>query len=165
MKLGITGHRPQKLYGFNENHPGNLYVIHAIKDSFEKLKPVQVITGMALGADQWAAQWCIAMGIPFVAVIPNKEQYKVWPEKAQQKYLKIMEKAQSVVITAQTEEELKQDYSSILQKRNEMIVDMADHMLGIYGGGMGGTRNCLEYAKEQNKSISLINPGGLYSTD
>ena len=50
--LGVTGHRPQKLYGFDEAHPGNNYVITAIGQYLKAYKPDEVITGMAIGVDQ-----------------------------------------------------------------------------------------------------------------
>jgi len=158
MILGITGHRPQKLYGFREKDPGNLFVINAIKYFLKEHKPETLVTGMALGVDQWAAQWCMVMKIPFIAMLPSETPYKAWPTKSQDKYHKILKNAVKVEVAPSNG----LSYPALLQKRNEMIVDYSDEMLGIFGGGLGGTRNCLEYAKTNNKNIHIINPGDFY---
>jgi uncharacterized phage-like protein YoqJ len=158
MILGVTGHRPQKMYGFKESDPANIFVIEAIRDFLKEREPDKVLTGMALGVDQWAAQWCIALGIPFVAILPVEHPENAWPDNSKAKYLKIM-KGASEVLVAPSEGE---SYGQLLQKRNEMIVDRADIMMGVYGGGPGGTRNCLEYARKQGKEIKIINPGDYY---
>lgn len=162
MILGVTGHRPQKMYGFKESDPGNVFVIEAIRDFMKELEIEKVNTGMALGVDQWVAQWAIAMNIPFVAFLPVEHPEKAWPEQSQKKYLKILGKASEVHVAPSTGSET---YGQLLQKRNELIVDASDMMLGVYGGGPGGTRNCLEYAVKQNKEIRIINPGDYYKTE
>ena len=158
MILGVTGHRPQKMYGFKEGEPANVFVIEAIRDFLKEVEPDKVLTGMALGVDQWTAQWCIPSGIPFVAVLPVEHPEKAWPENSQAKYHNIMKSASEVLVVPADGE----SYGHLLQRRNEMIVDRADLMLGVYGGGPGGTRNCLEYAFKKNKEIRIINPGDFY---
>lgn len=162
MILGVTGHRPQKMYGFKESDPANIFVIEAIRDFMKDLDIEKVNTGMALGVDQWVAQWAIAMNIPFVAMLPVEYPEKAWPEQSQKKYLKIMESASEVLIAPS---EGSESYGQLLQRRNEMIVDASDMMLGVYGGGPGGTRNCLDYAVEKSKEIRIINPGDYYKTE
>ncbi len=162
--LGITGHRPKKLYGYDEESPGNVFVIHAMGDFFKKHKPEKVITGMALGTDQWAAQWCIKLEIPFVAAIPTEGQDNMWPEASKKKYRWILEcAAETVIVTPKdSNSQLAPSLSLVMQKRNEWIVDHSDSMLAVFGGYAGGTRNCLEYAMEKAKKIAIINPGDYY---
>lgn len=159
MILGITGHRPKKLYGYNDAHPGNMFIINAIGDFFKEHKPEKVITGMALGVDQWAAQWCIKLEIPFMAAIPMKGQEKMWPADSQKKYHWMISKA--VAISESKENE---SIFTAMDDRNKYIVDNSDQMLGVFGGQPGGTRNCLEYAKKKEKHIDIINPGDYYKT-
>lgn len=160
MILGTTGHRLQKLYGFKENDPGNIFVIKSMGRFFKEKSPKKVLTGMAIGVDQWAAQWCLSLDIPFVAVVPAPGQEKRWPQAAQEKYHKILAKASDIWVAEPNPEG--KSYNKILQKRNQMIVDNADQMLAVYGGGLGGTRNCLEYARQQKVPIQIINPGDYY---
>lgn len=156
--LGITGHRPQKLYGFEESHPGNLFIIYAIGNYLKEFKPTKVITGMALGADQWAAQWCIQLSIPFVAATPFKGQDRIWPEPSKKKYKYLLNRAEEIEIVSKTYDNI----GEALNSRNKWIVDNSDTMLGVFGGYAGGTKNCLEYAKSKNKKIDIINPGDYY---
>ena len=43
-------------------------------------------------------------------------------------------------------------------KRNQQMIDMADAILVIWDGISKGTRYTLDYAKKQNKPITLIQP-------
>ncbi|KKM98507.1 hypothetical protein LCGC14_1157220 [marine sediment metagenome] len=164
--LGITGHRPKKLYGYDDACPGNLFIINAMGEFFKEHWPNKVITGMALGADQWAAQWCIKLEIPFIAAVPTEGQENMWPEESKKKYQWLLERASTIVIVTPTNPGTKLDLtlSAKMQKRNEWIVDHSDSMLSVFGGYAGGTRNCLEYAKEKEKHIDIINPGDYYKT-
>ena len=121
---------------------------------------------MALGTDQWAAQWCIKLEIPFIAAVPTEGQENIWPEESQKKYQWLLERAAEIVIVTpkDSSNQLAPSLSLIMQKRNEWMVDHSDSMLGVFGGYVGGTRNCLEYAKEKGKKIAIINPGDYYKT-
>ena len=159
--LGITGHRPQKLYGYDDRHPGNIFVIYAIEDFLKTYQPHKVITGMAQGVDTYAAQWCIKLNIPFIAAIPNSYQDKVWPTEIKKKYHFLLSKAAEIITVSNDDI----DMIEALNNRNKWIVDHSDHILGVFGGYTGGTKNCLEYAKEKKKTISIINPGDYYQTN
>ena len=41
-------------------------------------------------------------------------------------------------------------------KRNEQMVDLADHVLVIWDGTSKGTLHTIEYARQKNKSLSVI---------
>lgn len=161
MKLGITGHRPQKLYGFDESHPGNTYVINAIGNYLKKLEPEKVYLGMAIGSDQWAARWCVMLNIPFVGVIPFEHQDQKWPPEVQKMYRKLRKKAESIHTVSESTDE---NVNDVMQRRNMYIVDHSDQILGIFGGCKGGTQHCLEYAQRQNKPIDIISPGLYYQS-
>lgn len=158
--LGITGHRPKKLYGYDNNHPGNLFVIHAIGDFLKENKPDKVISGMALGVDQWSAQWCIKLNIPFIAALPVKEQERLWSPNTQKLHKWLLNKASECVVV--TNENELTDINTAMEKRNHYIVDNCNLILAVFGGYAGGTRNCLKYAKSKGKYISIINPGDYF---
>ncbi len=160
--LGITGHRPKKLYGYDDSHPGNLFIINAMGKFFEEYRPDKVITGMALGTDTWAAQWCIKMGIPFLAAIPTENQDIMWPLASQEKYKFLLTKAAETVLITPEIQGISISLPEAMQKRNEYMVDNSDSMLAIFGGSPSGTKNCLKYAKEKGKRIDIINPGDYY---
>ena len=43
-----------------------------------------------------------------------------------------------------------------MQERNIFMVDRADEILAVWNGTSGGTKNCIDYAKKQNKIITNI---------
>jgi len=60
-------------------------------------RPDLVITGMAVGWDQWIANICIEENIPFVAALPCEGQENKWPPKAQQHYAWLLSRAAKIV--------------------------------------------------------------------
>ena len=42
--------------------------------------------------------------------------------------------------------------------RNRYMVDHADTLIAVYGGGAGGTKNTLEYAQRRGLQIAMISP-------
>lgn len=153
MIVSFTGHRPSKLGGYILPNPTYLHVCREIDKALQELKPEKIITGMALGVDQWAANIAIRLGIPFIAAVPFVGQEKAWPQASQKIFNKLLEKAAEVVIVSEGE------YSAYkMQIRNEWMVDRADKIIAIWDGSKGGTGNCVEYAKSKGKEIFYIDP-------
>lgn len=151
MIVSITGHRPDKLGGYYTPNPIYDSVIEGFVSAFTVLKPDLVISGMALGADQWAAEVCIAAGIPFLAAIPFEGQETVWPESSQKKYHKILNAAAKRYVISQG------SYTQQKMKiRNEWMVDNSDILLAVFDGTTGGTYSCVSYAKKQAKPIRYL---------
>lgn len=70
MIVSFTGHRPDKLGGYKLPNPTYLKVCRDINWLLKELNPEKIISGMALGVDQWAAHIAYKLGTPFVAAIP-----------------------------------------------------------------------------------------------
>ena len=85
MIVVVTGHRPQHLTcGFNDTHPQRLHIEDEIRRYLRAQKAqhsaevclgcgrsgLSLMSGMALGIDQWTACIAIEEGIPLVAVVP-----------------------------------------------------------------------------------------------
>lgn len=153
MIVSFTGHRPDKLGGYNLPNPTYLHVCRQIDKALRELKPEKVISGMALGVDQWAANIAIKLGIPFIAAVPFTGQEKAWPPQSQKVFNNLLSKAAEVVIVSEG------GYSAFkMQIRNQWMVDRADLVMAIWDGSKGGTGNCVEYAKSKNKEIFYIDP-------
>lgn len=153
MILGITGHRPDKLGGYHIPNPTYTRVCREIEKVFQDLKPEKVITGMALGVDQWAAFIAYKLNIPFLAAVPFEGQEKKWPSKSQDLYNKLLKKATEIVIVSPGGYE-----SSKMKTRNRWMVDYSDKMLAVWDGSSGGTGNCINYATSVEKEIIRIDP-------
>ena len=46
-------------------------------------------------------------------------------------------------------------------ERNRYMVDHSAHMVAVYGGGGGGTKYTLDYARRENLCISITDPYAL----
>jgi uncharacterized phage-like protein YoqJ len=163
MILGITGHRPPGL-GCSYDIPNPTYdkVYQALQEKFKELKVEKVISGMALGTDQWAAVAAMDLGIPFVAAVPFEGQESKWPEESQKKFRFLLDSAVEVVVVSPG------GYSpEKMHIRDRWIVDNSNALLGVWNGiRHGGTYGTIRYAEKQiNKGreykIHIINPGEL----
>lgn len=157
MIVAFTGHRPDKLpnkeTGYTLPNPMYNYVCQEIEKALKELKPEKAIIGMAIGVDQWAANICIKLGIPFVAAVPFRGQESKWPSSSQKIYKKLLDKASEIVVLSSA------TYAAgLLQRRNEWMVDNCDKLIAVFDGSAGGTGNCVNYAKKVNKEIYLIDP-------
>lgn len=156
MIVSFTGHRPQKIGGFDVPNPTYNGIVAQIKKTLIELQPEKAISGMALGVDQWAAEICIELKIPFIAAVPFEGQEKIWPQTSQDRYNALLQKAEEIVYVSEP------GYAaSKMQRRNVWMVDNSDTLIAVYDGSGGGTGNCVKYAESISKKIVLINPRSL----
>lgn len=154
MIVAFTGHRPDELGGYNLPNPTYIHVCQQLEKTLTELKPEKAISGMALGVDQWAANICVKLGIPFTAAMPFLEQDSVWPEASKKTFRALLNKAAEQVIVSEG------GYTAAkMQVRNEWMVDHCDVLVAVYNGAdSGGTFNCIQYAKSVDKKIIFIDP-------
>jgi len=155
-----TGHRPNKLGGYKLPNPTYLGVCKQVERVLREEKPDRVITGMALGFDQWLAMICVKLGIPFIAAVPFPGQESKWPEDSQRIYKLLLKKADDIVMVNDAPFAAKK-----LQLRNEWMVDQLadpeDRLIAVFDGSEGGTGNCVKYAEKHEKQIIRIDPTNL----
>ena len=159
--LCFTGHRPNKLFGYDLYAKGNIAICKKLYELCERAivnaGVDTFITGMALGIDQWAALVILKLkkkypNIKLVAAVPCRSQSSVWSEAQQQTYQYILEKCDKVAV-------LSERYTpSCMQERNKWMVDHSDFVLAVWDGTKGGTRNCIAYAKMKGKTIVAFHP-------
>lgn len=157
MNVAFTGHRPNKFNNDYELVSGKIQKIKAriveILTELQKEDDVTGVVGMALGIDTLAAITCVGMKIPFIAAVPCKSQDSKWPERSRMIYKQLLLKAQQIVLVTDS------FYNySVMQKRNEWMVDNSEVLIAVWDGSKGGTGNCVQYAKSKNKRIIYINP-------
>lgn len=153
MIVAFTGHRPNKLGGYIVPNPTYDLVRARIIHELLEVEASHIISGMALGVDQWAAEIAVAAGIPFTAAIPFRGQEDAWPTSSQKAYAALLKKAHDVVIVSEG------GYSPHkMQLRNEWMVDHCDKLIAVWDGTPGGTANCVSYAMSKDKEIIRINP-------
>lgn len=153
MIVAFTGHRPDKLGGYKLPNKTYIHVCQQIEKNLLELKPEKIISGMALGVDQWAASIAIKLKIPFVAAIPFEGQETAWPLQSQHIFHSLLKYAAEKVIVCEG------GYSAHkMQIRNEFMVDRCDKLIAVWDGTPGGTGNCVNYARNIKKEIIIINP-------
>lgn len=161
MTACFTGHRPNKLGGYN---PGDnkelLWRLHdSVVEHIEKYGVTTWISGMALGIDQWGAKIVLKLRetthphLKLIAAVPCKNHEKAWNEQSQKEWQDIIDKADQVVYTSED------DYAPyLMQKRNEWMTNHSQYVLAVWDGTEGGTGNCVKYAQKQDKNIYIIRP-------
>ena len=157
LVLGITGHRPSKLGGYNDNTNKSYQIKTILRKCFLQSKPNCIVSGMALGVDQWAAEVAIELGIKVLALIPCLAQDYKWPPHSRISYIKLLTEIENS--GGSIEYVTKEPYSSTcMQLRNQRIVDYSTHILAIWDKSWGGTGSCVRLAKKAGRPITIIHP-------
>ncbi len=170
MIVAGTGHRPDKLGGYNPTVQRALE--HFALAVLTQKRPLGVISGMALGWDQALAIAAVRLGIGFVAAIPFEGQEKRWPASSQAAYNTLLKAASMVhVVTDRAAVSAHPGgIAGVMQARNEWMVDQSQGVLALWNGDRsGGTFNCVQYAKAGRREVINVWPlwdewfnGGLY---
>jgi len=95
MKLAGTGHRPDKLGGWDVP-AAHGRVIDLGLAVLEQLEPSEVMSGMACGWDMALAEAAVMKGVPFVAAIPFEGQESRWSSFYQKQYRRLLGEASRV---------------------------------------------------------------------
>lgn len=155
--LGITGHRPHKLGGYNDTTNRSKDIKLKMSEYFSQAKPECIVSGMALGVDQWAVEVALKLGIKVAALIPCLAQDSKWPTDSRIKYANLLD--QITKAGGSLEYVTNEKYSlSCMQLRNKRIVEYATQMFAVWDGTSGGTGNCVRLAKQANRSIMIVHP-------
>ena len=146
MIIGVTGHRFLDIQVPSEFWRS---VCQNTEKLFYQHNPEFVITGMALGYDQWVAHICIKNNIKYIAAIPFIGQEKLWRASDIIRYNNLLEKAYDKIVVCDGE------YAAWkLMKRNEYIVNNCNLLISAYNGqGTGGTAACVKYANKIGRTI------------
>lgn len=158
MVIAVTGHRPNKLFGYSLNDNRYVAIKNFIKGYLIAKGCTDAYTGMALGIDQLfaiAALQLKAAGydIKLHCAIPCQGHSSKWNEASRELYDKILAKADEVVMVS---DEPYQPW--LMQKRNEYMVDRANEILAFWDGSAGGTKNCVDYANKIGRPVTVVDP-------
>lgn len=149
--LAFTGHRPDKIGGYNASASERLEAFAA--GIIIDLKPRSVITGMALGWDQAVARAAVVLGVPIVAAIPFAGQERKWPPESQRAYRELLSKLSELVTVCHGGYEAWK-----MQRRNEWMVDNCTKLVALWDGSIGGTANCVTYARRVGRETLNVWP-------
>lgn len=158
MKIAVTGHRPNKLWGYDYKHPNYKTLCETFKQLLIENNCTEAITGMALGVDQVFAMAVIGLkkaghSIKLYCAIPCQNHSSKWPSESVRIYNTILKYSDNTVLVND-----KPYTPQLMQLRNEYMVDLADKVIAVWDGSKSGTGNCVAYAKHKHKPIILVDP-------
>lgn len=162
MRIAVTGHRPDKLGGYDRNTPTRAHLRHAFRTLLLSLvadawcrgdRHVEVITGGALGIDQDFAGVAVRAGVPYALYVPFPGQERLWPAEAQRTYAELVKRASRVVLCADSAPSGHGDAGRLLLARNKRMVDDADVVVAAWDGSTGGTSHCVRYATSRGRRV------------
>lgn len=154
MRVAVTGHRPQHLGGF-ESCEIHTKVKLALRQTLQALPVSLAYSGMALGVDQWFAEICTELRIPWIACIPCENQDKMWPSESKGRYHALLKYAADQIVVSPG------PYAAWkMQTRNCYMVDNCDVLIAVLRSDkeQGGTGNCVDYAKKVGRKIWRLDP-------
>jgi uncharacterized phage-like protein YoqJ len=155
--LGITGHRPDKLGGYHDLSNLSAPIKFHMQCFFSEKNPLRIVSGMALGTDQWAVEMALDLEIKVLALIPCTNHDLMWPLHAQNKYRELLSRVEKS--GGQVEYVSSGPYDPrCMHRRNVEIVERSTEMLAIWNGSKGGTSDCVRLARNACLPITVLNP-------
>lgn len=114
----------------------------------QHLESDQVISGMVRGWDTAIALAALKLHIPLICALPFQGQERRWMLKAQERYHRICDRAQAVMIISSG------GYSKEkMLKRDRWLVDHSTLLLALWDGSTGGTAHYICYAKRMDRPV------------
>ena len=156
MKVMITGHRPKRLGGYDENNPVARRIKTELSMQLELLlledPKIEIITGLAQGVDTWFAEIGIEKNIPICAYIPFTGQESRWPKKSQEKYREILAKCKVAKIISP------ESSKNAFLQRNDAMVHDTDIAIAVWDGSSNsGTGYTIRRLNGIRKKVIVIN--------
>ena len=145
----FTGHRPNKIFGYDLPNPKYQNMAKVIKYYAKMLYlnygVKRFITGGALGFDTLAAQTVLELKkdykhIRLILVLPCENQTRGWKEKDVETYEELKQQADKVVYTS------KEYTRGCMHKRNRYLVDNSSVCVCYLTEDTGGTAYTVNYA-------------------
>jgi len=149
LVIAATGHRPNKLGGYNELNQQKL--VKLAYDYLCELQPDGVISGLALGWDMAFAEAARLLSIPLHGAVPFAGQESRWPVESQREWRRLIDSCTSVTVVSDGGY-----HPEKMQIRNEWMVDRAHRLCALWDGSRGGTGSCIRYAM-QRQVITIDN--------
>lgn len=173
IHLGFTGHRPNKLGGYDLSALGYVHLQQDLETYIERnLEVFDVVichSGLALGGDTVWSKAILAMKekhpgrVLFHAEIPFMEQPEAWFKQSDidfwhEQVERADFKSVSGSLKGLDNPKRKQMAVKYLNDRNDGMVDQIDVLLALWDGSKSGTGNAVKYAKKINLVTHTVHP-------
>jgi len=160
INIMITGHRPNKLWGYDLEQKPYFLLKNRIEDELVKItddKPFRMISGMALGVDMLYALLALDLkdmyNVELFCTVPCKGQATNWNFYDKRIYYSTLKKADNVYYVNDCKY-----FDGCMQERNQFMVDLCDYAIAVWDGSSGGTSDTVNRIKKANKPLIIINP-------
>ncbi|MCM1334831.1 MAG: DUF1273 domain-containing protein [Bacteroides sp.] len=157
----FSGYRPSKLpFRWDKRDGGYRKVREMIREEIVLFAESGVHffqTGMARGIDLLCGELVLELRkkypINLTCVVPCINQCMGWGAEDQETYFRLIKAATNVVqVTGES-------YSNgCMLKRDRYLVDTAQYMIAVFDGKKGGTMFTINYARQQKRTIIVLNP-------
>lgn len=139
VKVMVTGHRPQHLTPAEQDDVKGLLAAALHRINLKRPDAV-LISGMALGVDQWAAEAAFRLGMGVIAAVPFEGQERRWWAAQRERYRYLLGLCQEVHIVGGG------SYGPhLFHQRNQWMVDAATVALAVWNGAtFGGTWDAVQ---------------------
>lgn len=173
--FGFTGHRPERLGGYNEENPTAYWVKEQLSWLVTRLVDVSgfrwFITGGALGTDTWAAETVLRLraerdlrqtiGLHIYTPFPNYDNR--WTPLQRERYLSILRQAAAGLggphMASSQKPASRGEVIEALHFRNRCIVDASRALCAVWDGvEKGGTWHAITVGRARGRPIYVINP-------
>lgn len=149
----LTGHRPDAFTAEEATW--------SRRELFKTLKRLkafhgieEVISGFALGADTWWAEFALQLELPLAAYIPFEAQSSRWPAREQKIWRDLRNQAHREVV-------LGDEYQVwLLHARNDAMIKDAELCVAVWKQtkDKGGTFSAVKKIRKQGKPLILLDP-------
>jgi ribonuclease HI len=135
--LAVFGHRPPELGGYGDNPMAKAVQdrLTEILTAKRQLHPdLQVLSGLALGAETLGAEAALDAGVPLVAVQPFPEPDAVWPRASRDRYARLLDGAAARVLLERAAPDSKPKAAGALARRDAWLARQADEAVVVWDG-------------------------------
>lgn len=160
----FTGHRPNKLYGYDLNHKGYQILAKNIRACAKNLVlnygVDTFISGGALGVDTVAFFAIESLKKEFpnvknVIAVPFDGQSRIWKSQVDiDRYNRMLKIADKLIYVDKLQKYSANSIGAKLNRRNDFMVDSSSYIITAWNGDKsGGTFNCLKAAHKRGLTM------------
>jgi uncharacterized phage-like protein YoqJ len=116
------------------------------------------ISGGAEGVDTWAMEAVVTLKrkhphITLECALPYMEMPDKFEPQDRERYCTLAKDCDTITAVSPA-----YDGRACMDRRNEYMVDHAEYLIAVWTGKMTGTGRTVQYAKNLNRQVFLLNP-------